>query len=75
MHWDQGRGQDQGWVMGAFLLSRNWTPLLIDAHMQVHPEKLTRALLRAAEARGAQLVRGEVQGAQLNATGDRIEGA
>ncbi len=41
---------------------------------QVHPEKLTRALLSHAEAKGARLLRGTVQGVALSADGTRVTG-
>jgi hypothetical protein len=42
--------------------------------MQVHPEKLTTALMAAAEALGARVVRGTVSGIQLDASGSQVEG-
>ena len=41
---------------------------------QVHPEKLTRALLSNAEAKGAKLLRGTVQGVALSADGTQVTG-
>ncbi len=41
---------------------------------QVHPALFTRSLMKAAEARGAQLLLGTVEGLSLTPTGDRIDG-
>ena len=41
---------------------------------QVHPQKLTQALLHAAQAKGAKLVRGAVQGVNLSKDGTSVEG-
>lgn len=51
---------------------------LPDAHvcrwLQVHPAKLTTALLHAAQSAGARLIHGTVEGVQLNAAGNGVEG-
>lgn len=41
---------------------------------QVHPQKLTQALLSHAEAKGARLLHGTVQGVALSADGTRVTG-
>eukprot|EP00877_Chromochloris_zofingiensis_P003318 jgi/Chrzof1/12988/Cz07g15130.t1 len=41
---------------------------------QVHPAKLTTALLHAAQSAGARLIHGTVEGVQLNAAGNGVEG-
>ncbi len=42
---------------------------------QVHPAKLTHALVSAAEAKGARVLTGTVQGVQLADDGQRVQGA
>ena len=42
---------------------------------QLHPEQFTRAMLTAAEARGAQLVTGTVEGLMMSSDGREVTGA
>jgi len=62
-----------GWLDGGGIVASSsiGTP---ETTAQVHPQKLTRALWTAAEAAGARLVRGAVQGLAIDAHSNRVTG-
>ncbi|CAL8464301.1 g3836 [Coccomyxa elongata] len=66
------RKDDLGWLDGN--ITRVTEMAEEGTTAQVHPQKLTRALLSAAEVKGARLLRGTVQGVTLSADGTHVTG-
>jgi glycine/D-amino acid oxidase-like deaminating enzyme len=65
-------GRPVGWIAGGVTLDRKLGTAETTA--QVHPEKFTQAMMRAAEARGATLRIATVTGIRRSADGSRATG-
>jgi glycine/D-amino acid oxidase-like deaminating enzyme len=65
-------GNGSNWLSGGVTLDRRLGST--DTTAQVHPGKLAAAVMRAAQARGAELHRGQVTGIVRQSDGQRLKG-